>query len=410
MDNYNDLQYYVTLEVGGQPLRALADTTSVELVVLSSECNYWCGHNKTLYEPRKSRAHRDGPLGVALSLNSGNLYGHSAFDEYAIGEMKAFNQPFWEITDANMIMLFKSNFNAIIGLGLISNKMDTLKLRAVTSYENSFQYALALMKLGVVSFSFCLDAEPGKPGYITWRETVHLEQPQRFATISTIVDQPGFWLGTLKHVYLGDVPLGCMEGCGTIFDSTTPLLALPSSAHASFLHAIEEIPNACADMRKLPALTFQLGGHNFTLPPDSYLGNFRGAVAPGLAGRLGMGRGRLEGPAGACQPAILRMDLESSLGHTWVFGLPFFRSYYTVFVQGEHPRIHAAPSHGRCSLGRADLQTYAGGRATPRDIDASGIHLPIWMEQAKNNGQLPNLHTGTLARNFTRWHRPRKHK
>lgn len=388
LDNYKDLQYYSTVNLGDQHLKALIDISSFELVVFSGKCKFWCGpEKKNYYKAWKSSAYMKGFDKIIMNASNGTLFGNDAYDSFSIGPFGSHVQPFWEITDANMVSLFDFHYDAILGLAPVPPHVDVLK----RGRGGTIGFAVTLPRLHVRKFSLCLDWRPGFHGYIKWNDDIFKKNPDIF--VSMKLKSHGFWFAELEHVYLGDLSLGCSDGCGAIFDTTSPMLGLPSTSHDVLTRFIEQGIFGCNDMQHLPNLKFTLGGKNFSLPPDSYFSQVEGLLPPTISGYFVMPH-NLENSSNICRHSVFKMNASSPFGNTWILGLPFFRSYYTVFEQTNPPKVHFAPAPAECSftLDSTNNETsgYGTNQATARMIDVSNMHLPFWVRNAKHLGHIPD--------------------
>merc|ERR1719343_1962667 len=78
----------------------------------------------------------------------------------------------------------------------------------------------------------------------------------------------------------GTVELGCQKTkCSAIVDTGTSLLVAPSKVVDSIYDladAWEAAGGTCDDLSDLPELRFTLGGLDFSLPPEAYMGEVSG--------------------------------------------------------------------------------------------------------------------------------------
>jgi len=384
LKNVNDLNYYGDLKVGGQELSGIFDTGSIELVVLSEECGGWCGSDKkTLYSHSKSSLYIHGGLGHQLSYGSGDLLGKEAYDSLSIGPFYAKTAPFWEVVDASMPLLYTTSFQAIIGLGPLPAKYTVMKFGA----DNSHSYATALdsLNLSRSQFGMCLGEEPGSPGYLTWNDDSTHSRKSAFTTLH--VQGLGYWMAGLRDVQIGDGHIHCTEGCGAILDSGTSLIAVPTAVKSMFEDQIGDV--TCSDMRSLPDFRFKLDGIQYSLPANSYLAEVSGSVSADVEGAFEVK------DTTDCQLSLMTVDMtSSSTGDVWILGMPFFRTFYTVFEQrraGQPPRMHTALADDTCEPAEASNETSLGGRgrmAVVRRVDAAKVQLPPWLRKVRRSGRL----------------------
>lgn len=172
--------------------------------------------------------------------------------------------------------------------------------------------------------------------------------------------------------------LGCRHGCAAVLDSGTSLLAAPSSIVLALQRFLDEElrgrPCSAKHVKSLPDLAFELGGVKLRLPATSYAG-----TDP-------------EGGTG-CVALLSAVDKETQFGPMWIFGLPFFRQYYTTFdlgsVGGERDRaIFIARADENCEpvTGNAMLDTLSAQEPDPilPRVARSQARLAPW---AKSSGR-----------------------
>lgn len=353
MSNVDDVQYYGQVTIGGQQMSAIMDTGSSEFVVLSDRCKGNCGDQSLkLYHADESPTHWEGDLQLQLTYGSGTVLGSEAYDSVQIGPMRANQVPFWEGIEAEMKQLLaQSSFQAIAGLGPTSP--DTRLLRPLAA-GNERAWAALLPAMGVRRFSICLGRLPGSDGYIVWNDDARSKDPVLFQKVP--VPPTGYWMAHLTDVRLGGTQVACGRGgCGGIVDSGTSLMAMPKEHLKSLREAIVGLDPDCRLLGNLPPLTFRLGGVPLSLSADAYLAEFEGdADVHGFHGEDKAQRGgwnRTNQTERSCQPSLVEVALTTSMGPTWILGMPFLREYYTVFVQGAKftpAAMYVAPASKDC--------------------------------------------------------------
>lgn len=373
--NIEDVQYYSLVTVGKQLLHGVMDTGSNELIVISDVCKKECGRSSRLYHPKQSLSYKLGKLNQVLSYGSGDLVGMEAYDKFSIGPYTHDVQPFWQIVDAKMPLLLHSDFEVIVGLGPIDPEIPLMKY----GQENTQAYAGELEELNITRYGFCLMQEFGAPGYIIWNDQSILREPHLFTELHT--SDEGYWTARLSNVRLGNKPIACENSCGAILDSGTSLLALPNPHYNKLAHAISRLGVNCNDISHLPNLHFQLDGAEFILPPDAYLGEVEGFVSKGMARHFKKSKT-------SCREALMHVDMESAFGQVWIFGMPFFRTFYTIFEQGPPARIQLARTNNECHpTAINDMQLYPT-RTVARPINAEKLRLSAGMQKAMKLGYI----------------------
>jgi hypothetical protein len=433
LHNHEDVQYTGDIRVGGQKMRGVIDTGSFELLVFSKECQL-CGSSFRLYNHNESSDYVSGNLDVMHSFGSGDTWSHEAQDKVAIGPFSATNQSFWEVFDTQMPVLQRASFQAIVGLGprgsaqkLASQRMRDVQKDATSAKEREEEVAPDLSQellesrkalrhakrkvdlvsgLGVGAFSVCIGAESGDPGYMIWNDTDPNTQPHLFTHIPTVGSI--HWSVELTNVKIGSaqagdgsvIEIGCGKkgaACGAVLDTGTSLIAAPKEAIEQVELAFKKLNGDCGRLDELPDLVFNLGGSEFSLPPESYIGQVVGDIPPALQEILHFKSLSFDSTS-SCQPLIMTVDAYTQFGPMWILGLPFFRRYYTTFVQNGHPETKGGSS-SEVFIARADKdcrpslqqKTHAAFLATSQTIvrrpglmklDASQLRVPRWLRDA----------------------------
>lgn len=365
--NTEDVQYVADVTIGNQNISGVLDTGSFELVVFSDECTT-CGDRTKLYSPEHSTTHADGRLLATHSYGSGDVVSQESFDRVQIGPLRAERQKFWEATRADMPILSISVFQAIVGVGppnvpadeawgVVEEELaDIQKLQrahvpvpsavaddarsSVDVAKVTSESTTMLDSFGVRLFSVCLGALPLSDGHFIWNDHDPRGSPALFtrlpvsgrSTWGVQMFEAGLQLG-----HKGGrrrVDLGCGAGCGAIVDSGTSLLVAPTAVIQQMQDALEGLHADCSNMNDMPILTFSVGGHTLSLPPDAYIGRVVGEVARGPAGFLSLPALPPGREHSSCRLLMMEQDSDTQFGPMWILGMPFFRKYYTTFDVG----------------------------------------------------------------------------
>jgi len=373
MTNSGDAQYTGIMKVGGQELNAVFDTGSFELLVLSSNCSM-CGTKSGLFHEDHSNSYEGSQFKAEHSFGSGTTNSIEAHDKCSIGHLQTEKQVFWEVYDANMPILLEDSFQAILGIGpptsavkFAQEDVDEVHTElkeyqsggndvsekvqlTVQHYEDILTHAEAaasvVQNLNVQDMSVCLGKESLSDGYMIWNDNAKENYPERFTTVDVVGDY--YWsadltsvkLGTADQIdeSLGETKLGCYhEQCSAVIDSGTTLIVAPQNVIDDVNSAMDkwiEAGGTCDDVSKLPELHFQLGGKDFTLPPESYIGKVSGemnAMVKKYMPHVYETKKNKMSRWGDCETLLMAMDMDSQLGTTWILGMPFFRKYYSMF-------------------------------------------------------------------------------
>mmetsp|Transcript_119089 Transcript_119089/g.370987 ORF Transcript_119089/g.370987 Transcript_119089/m.370987 type:complete len:482 (+) Transcript_119089:298-1743(+) len=418
MWNFEDMQYFTHIKVGGQEITGIIDTGSFELVVFERHCN-GCGlagkYNKMI-----SRTSSVGPLEQRLYYGSGDIFVRQAFDLVSLGSFSMINQTFWQGDDAHMPVLEYAKFQSIIGVGppetpandfwaktseaigrvrkslsagTIPTRTSTRKVmdHLQASMEMS-QHRTLLSQYHVGAFSLCLGKLPGSSGFFVWNDTSPFQFPALFKHVRVIGRHT--WTVNLTDVHLSSgtssvASLGCSQGCGAVIDSGTSLLMMPSEVvdllerHVMHLHA------DCRNIHTLPEFAFHLDGHRFTLPPDAYLAELEGTQAFDEGDQRARIRNLRLGAH--CQLTVMESYSDTHWGPLWIIGMPFFRKYYTSFVVGrshEDRALFVAPASAGCTPS-SPAMALADDRPqefTHRRFNVSHMFMPPLVRQATTAG------------------------
>lgn len=426
LHNFGDVQYTADISVGGQTMRGVLDTGSFDLFVFSKDCPK-CGMTRELYDRNRSEAYQGGLAVAEHTFGSGVTFSYEAFDSIALGlgatgpALAASRQRFWEVFDAAMPVIQGSAFQAVVGVGppdsvgkLVNEKsghqlvkmeqevkklgltvpkrfQDLEQLEQVDDTTSTAAPSLCA-NLGVRSFSICIGQEAGQPGYFVWNDDTPQSSPEVFTEIP--VEGSVHWGVNMTNVVIGGnmgpdeaIDIGCADGCGAVVDSGTSLIAAPSNVIRKLGLALRHLKEDCSNLDDMPDLKFTLGGQDFSLPPDAYMGQVSSRSLPGLDDILHF---NFWPETYRCVPLFMAIDSRTQFGNLWILGLPFFRKYYTNFEYdystepvGKSLSVALADSQCEPVDGKSLLGVHRMSRA--KRIDFSSLQVPHWARQAAGN-------------------------
>lgn len=296
------------------------DTGSSNLWIPSSKCKTFSCSLHHLYHAEKSSTYVANGTAFDIQYGSGSVDGFLSQDVATIGGLEVKGQVFGEITNEKGISFEVSVFDGICGLAF-----DSISVDHVTPLWYN------LLSQGLVDsamFSFWLDKNTSAPvgGELVlggWDDQRFTGDLQWVPLTSEL-----YWEVTMDSVALGSKVL--CENCHAAIDTGTSLIAGPSDIiNALNLQlgclkvGAECLFIKCPDFTKLPTITFNMGGHPFTLEPSEYI--------MGAAGGKG------------CVSGFIGLDVPAPLGPIWIVGDEFISKYYTVFDYA-NLRVGFAPS------------------------------------------------------------------
>jgi len=411
LHNVADLQYSADLRLGGQGLRGVLDTGSFEVLAFSKACPS-CGQaGEHGFDASASSSYREGRLQKTHTYGSGSVLTYDGSDTLAAGCLEVPRQDVWLARQASMPVLASASFQAIVGLGPpgepqrevarqlehderllgtyteagVAVPASVLRMvdqdRLVASIVRAKNDSV-LLNLGVRRFSACFEWASGAPGYIIWNDTPPAQQLVPFAQIDVTSDIS--WKVAISGARFrgpeGTIQLGCSAGCDAILDTGTSLVAVPSHIYRRAFDGIAALDANCTNLGLMPDLVFSLGGREYSLPPQSYIGVLVGTLPEQARSFLATE------PVRACQ--LLLMDSGQVDGALWILGMPFFRYYYTTFDLGDEPlqpggrKIWTAPATPSCEPAVDEQHTVTLSHARRQAlwrVDATKIRVPHWL-------------------------------
>jgi len=444
MHNNGDVAYTITIDVGGQPLQAVPDTGSFDLLVFGAECKSGCGPVGKLYDAKGSSTFSEGELYTMHAFGSGEARSIESYDNLTSGPAQASRQLFWQVFSADMPILQAGDFQAILGLGPPESSVkiaesdaeevrrELAQIKKMTSVTKTQQkiadnyFALAKnaaqarsihANFGLHSYSICLGRSRGSKGTLVWHDTAPQDRPATmFRTIP--VEEGLFWSAKLESVQLGLLPgaghddsrttIGCRDKpCTAIVDSGTSLIVAPTEAAWLVEMALQKwssLSGNCKDLSTLPNLEFMMGGIPFSLPPESYVGDLSGdwslldpelqRYLPHLERKMASLRISGDEQLLGCTPLIMVMDSDAPGPAQWILGMPFFREYYTTFTLGqgkeewrrEAKTMSFALADSKCRPTSAD-ELFREGQAHDEEhrmrVDISKLRVPHWLRRSR---------------------------
>jgi hypothetical protein len=438
MENILDEQYLSYFMLGGQTLSGILDTGSYDFVVMSRQC-LTCGAYAK-YDGALSPLYRPGSGAFWKFYASGQTLAQEASDTLTIGPYAGINQSIWEVKEARMPVLGHSTFQAIVGLGpadggpalawgylnktvrQIKAQLDTNgRFEPVLGSKARDQTSAAMITSRVQplvsslyrsTFSVCIGKEKASAGFFIWNDTSVELHPEVFHRVplignhkwsvrahnarlsylhmpskdgdSDVAQKPQISSHTEiendeeEHDVFDDsasIRLGCEQGCEVMLDTGTSLLAMPPDVVQKIHDVIKHRKPDCNNMLELPHLVFEMNGKTLSLPPDVYVVSLRQAVPSYLQSFVSF-RHLAPELGGNCDLYTLETNVLSHKG-AWIFGLPWFRKYYTSFPVGNNASdlaVYIAGASELCTPMKSRVQVHDGpGRQWRPSIDPVSV-------------------------------------
>lgn len=311
LSNYLNAQYYADISLGtpDQVFRVVLDTGSSNLWVPSSKCRSLACYLHRRYSSDRSSTYKANGTDFSIVYGSGSLAGYISQDTLKIGELVIPNQGFAEATEEPGLTFAFGKFDGVLGLAY-----DSISVQGVVPpMYNAMNRGL----LDEPVFAFYLrdnrDSQPDDGGEVSFGG---VDETKFKGDIHWMpVRRKAYWEVTLDGIGLGEQYTD-LDGHGAAIDTGTSLITLPSGLADiinTFIGAQKgwtgQYQLNCDSRAKLPDLTFNLGGHNFTIGPYDYTIEMDGA----------------------CISAIIPMDFEDPIGPMAIIGDAFLRKFYSVY-------------------------------------------------------------------------------
>jgi predicted aspartyl protease len=307
--NFEDAQYYITVEIGTPPqsFTVVGDTGSSNVWVPSTKCTN-CG-SKAKFDSSKSSTYQANGTAFNIMYGSGPVSGYLSEDTISIGGL-AVTKKFAEITDVSGLgpAFALSQMDGIVGFAFDSISVDHL-----TPF---FHALIEAGKLDEPVFSFYLSNTNGQNGELTLGGT---DESKYTGGITWIpLTSETYWAFELKGFNINGNNM--VSGVNmAIADTGTSLLAVPKADMKAIATAVGATPFFlnpneytvdCSKISSMPNIEVALDGASFTITPQQYVLNEENTV---------------------CLLGIMGIDLPEPL---IILGDVFLRTVYSVFDFG----------------------------------------------------------------------------
>ncbi|KAL1991350.1 hypothetical protein VTN49DRAFT_5342 [Thermomyces lanuginosus] len=314
IDNFLNAQYYSEIAIGTPPqtFKVVLDTGSSNLWVPSSECGSIACYLHNKYDSSASSTYTRNGSEFAIRYGSGAVEGFVSQDNVALGDLVIEDQVFAEVTKEPGLTFAFGRFDGILGLAY-----DTISVNHITPPF----YELVNQKLiDEPVFAFYL-GDTNKDGDDSEVVFGGIDKDHYKGELTTIpVRRKAYWEVQLNSIAFGD-DVAELENTGAALDTGTSLIALPSDLAELLNREIGakkswtgQYTVDCSKRDGLPDLTFNLGGHNFSITSYDYILEVQGS----------------------CISAFMGMDFPAPAGPLAILGDAFLRKWYSVYDLGNN--------------------------------------------------------------------------
>lgn len=313
LGNYMNVQYFADISLGNpsQEFTVVLDTGSANFWVPSDECTSIACYLHSSYKSEKSYTYVENGTDFAIQYGSGSVEGFTSQDTLRIGDLEIEEQTFGEVTREPGLAFAFGKFDGILGLAFESISVNRIQPPFYNAMERG------LLDEPVFSFKLGDKDRECNEGVFTIGGIDHDAYDGDLVYLP--VRRQAYWEVALDSVTLGDASGEFFGAAGAILDTGTSLLTFPSNLCSVMNDMIGakkqwngQYTLPCEGRHKLPDLTFELAGYNFTLGPYEYT---------------------LE-QDNTCISVLTPFDFPSSIGTVAILGDAFLRKYYSVFDFG----------------------------------------------------------------------------
>jgi len=328
INNFMDMQFYGPVSVGtpAQNFQVVYDTGSSNLWIPSSECGLSC-YLKPRYTASKSSTYTANGTIFQIMYGSGPVSGFFSQDTVTVGDLSVSNQGFAQVTNASGLgaAFAIGHFDGILGLAWDSISVD----HTTTVFQNMMAQHPDLES----KFAFFLPDGDTAKGELDFGGV----DPAHYTgdLVSVALTNETYWETHMSSAQLGSTTLH--GEAPVVLDSGTSTLTAPTAVVEQIATAVgaTKFPGrplytvSCSALPNMPSLTFNIGGHAWTLEPKDYVINDEDVE---------------------CILGIMALDMPPQIGPIWILGDVFIRKVYTVFdwgnkqLQFAYAKSSAAPT------------------------------------------------------------------
>jgi cathepsin D len=316
LTDFQDSMYYGEVDIGVPPqkFQVIYDTGSSNLWVPGKTCTN-CKKGSARYESDKSSKFIKNGESFSMQYGTGSCTGFLSNDDIIVGGQTITNFTFGEVTTEAADVFGAAPFDGIIGMGPPAAAVDKVPM--------PMQMLVDQKKIEHNIFAYYL-ASGGKTGSTL---TLGGTDPSfhtgdfTYISLSKASRVLPYWMISASDIKIGETSTkacGWILGCQSVVDTGTSIIAGPTTAMNKMIAQIGKVSEDCSNVKSLPTVTFNFGGHDFPLEPEFYVLRAKG-----------------EDGKDQCALGMQGMDAGAPI---WILGDPFLRKYYTVW-DAEQKRV-----------------------------------------------------------------------
>jgi len=317
LTDVQDSEYFGEVLIGSPPqkFQVIYDTGSSNLWVPGKTCSN-CKKGTSRYESEKSAKYVKNGQSFAMQYGTGSCTGFLSSDDVVIGGATITNFTFGEVTKEAADVFGQAPFDGILGMGPAKAAIDKVPM--------PMDQLVAQGKIQHNVFAYYLASGEKSGSTLTLGGTDSSLYTGDFTYIplAKAAKVLPYWLISASDIKIGGKSSGAcgwLLGCESVVDTGTSILAGPPDAMNKLIAQVGKVSEDCSNVKSLPTLTFNFGGHDFDLEPDFYVL-------------------RVKDPSTGKDQCQLGMEGINAGVPIWILGDPFLRKYYTVW-DAEQQRV-----------------------------------------------------------------------
>lgn len=280
--NYQNLQHYGFVYIGGQEIPVMFDTGSTRTWIASINC-YSKGCNKHVkYDPYVSKSFKALHSSFEIEYGTGGIRGDLCTDTLKFDGFEVKNVEIG-LVDLEIGQVFeKIPFAGIIGI-------------SPHIYPSSFLYEI-YSQLNISTLLISLSENSYDLGFISFTETIgkNMEKSQSL----------DYWEIPLSEFYIGDFDL-CKESCNAVIDTGTSVISLPSPVHFA-LRKSYNLQKNCENAENFPNMQIGIQKKTYEIPAFEFIAFDQGE----------------------CSLALMKLDIPEPVGPFFILGGTFLRQVF----------------------------------------------------------------------------------